>query len=82
MSDKITAFNQFKLDLYFVDGDTRTITLNNPKSTLSSSEISELNSFMQANNVVIGDRTGATFGKITKGRRVTGTKTSLDISIT
>lgn len=60
-----------KLNLAFVDGDTRTLTLKNPQPTIESSEISELNQYIQTNNLLIGDKTGATFGRIKDVSKVT-----------
>lgn len=64
----------------FVDGDTRTITLTNPKSTITESQIENLEAFMQANNIIIGDKAGATFGKITKATIREKTSTTLDLT--
>lgn len=64
----------------FVDGDTRTITLTNPKSTITESQIESLEAFMQANNIIIGDKAGATFGKITKATIREKTSTTLDLT--
>lgn len=68
-----------KIDNLFVDGDTRAITLKNPKDSISSAEITELNAFMQENNIIIGDKAEGTFGRITKVTRVT--KTTLNIGL-
>lgn len=64
----------------FVDGDTRTITLTNPKSNITESQITSLEAFMQANNIIIGDKAGGTFGKITKVTSRSKTSTTLDLS--
>lgn len=64
----------------FVDGDTRTITLTNPKSNITESQIESLEAFMQANNIIIGDKAGATFGKITKATIREKTSTTLDLT--
>lgn len=67
----ITNTEELKIDTYYVDGDSRMITLRNPKETIAESEIVSINNMIQANNLLIGDKTGATFGKITKVTRVT-----------
>lgn len=64
----------------FVDGDTRTITLTNPKSNIAESQITSLEAFMQANNIIIGDKAGGTFGKITKVTSRSKTSTTLDLT--
>ena len=80
MADTVKAETTLKIDTLFVDGDTRTITLKNPRSNLSGNDISELNAFMQANNIIIGDKAGATFGRIQKAATVQKNTISLDIS--
>lgn len=79
MADSVTTSYSLVIDNIFVDGDTRAITLKNPKEEITSSEITALNAYMQTNNIIIGDKTGATFGKITKVTKRTVTKHALDI---
>ena len=74
-----TAYN-LVIETVFVDGDTRTLTIKNPRSDISQSEISDLNSYMQENNILIGDKDGSTFGRIKKVTRRISTTTYLDIS--
>lgn len=62
-----------KIDALFMDGDTRTITLKNPKSTISATDIADLNTFMFEKNAIIGDKESSSFAKITKATRVTTT---------
>ena len=80
MADTVEQFSNLKIEMKFVDGDTRTQTLKNPKETITTAEIAELNSFIQANNLLIGDKGGATFGKIARVTKSQGTKTRLDIN--
>lgn len=67
-----------RIDTMFVDGDTRAITLKSPKSTITEEEITELNTFIQANNLLIGDKNGATFGRISKVTRINTEKTLIE----
>lgn len=80
MADVQTSTTSLKIEGLFVDGDTRNITLKNPKPTISTSDITDLQNFMQANNVIIGDSYGGTFGRIEAVTRITETRTSLDLS--
>lgn len=80
MADTIKTSAELKIDNYFVDGDTRMITLKNPKAEITNSDIEELQSFLRANNVLIGDKVGGTFGKISSVTRVIQTRTAMDIS--
>lgn len=80
MADVQTNTQTLKIEGLFVDGDTRTITLKNPKSTITTSEILTLQTFMQANNVIIGDRYAGTFGRIESVTRVNEQRTAIDLS--
>lgn len=75
-----TTTTSLKVNSLFVDGDTRSFTLKNPKPSITTTEIMELQTFMQANNIIIGDKYGGTFGRIEEVRRITETKESLNFS--
>lgn len=63
----VTTLESFiKIDLYFVDGDTRMQTINNARSDVTASEIRELQTLIRQGNLLLGDKNGATFGKISK----------------
>lgn len=80
MADITTAQSVLKFEFMFVDGDTRTLNLKNPKNNITEQEIAELNAYIQANNLVIGDKGGATFGKIAKVTKRDESVTKLDIN--
>ena len=73
--DTSTSTNELKVEYMFVDEDTRIQKIKNPKESLSKSDIEELNAWLQANNVVVGDKNGATFARIRKATKVETTKT-------
>lgn len=80
MADVTKTSRSLIIENVFVDGDTRSVTLKNPRSDISESQITELNSFLQETNILIGDKDGATFGRIRKVTRRNSTTTYLDIS--
>lgn len=80
MADTRTITNQLKIENYFVDGDTRTITLKNPKTNIQQSQIATLEQFMHNTGIIVGDKTGATFGKITQVVLIQKTRIDLDIN--
>ena len=80
MADVVKTARNLIFETVFVDGDTRSITLKNPRSDISQSEITEFNTFLQENNMLIGDKDGATFGRIKKVTHRETTTTYLDIS--
>lgn len=62
----ITNEESLKIHCAFVDGDTRTITLKNPRSDLGNTDFQNLNSYIRDNNLLIGDKTGAIYAGIQK----------------
>lgn len=80
MADTIQSSQELKIENLFVDGDTRTITLKNPKSEITTAEITALNALMQSSQIIVGDKWGGTFGRITEVKRVTTKRQKLDIS--
>lgn len=79
MADIATQDSTLVFEFMFVDGDTRTQKFKNPKATIQADTIAELNAFIQANNLIVGDKGGATFGKIAKVTKRNEVITKLDI---
>lgn len=82
MADTTSQTREIKIETMFVDGDTRTFNVKDPRTDVSQSDIASLNAFMQENNILIGDRYGGRFGKITTATVVDKTTTTLDLSDT
>ena len=82
MADVTKISRSLIIENVFVDGDTRSVTLKNPRSNISESQITDLNSFLQDTNILIGDKNGSTFGRIKKVTRRDSTTTYLDIEET
>ena len=80
MADVTKTSRSLIIENVFVDGDTRSVTLKNPRSDITESQITDLNSFLQETNILIGDKDSATFGRIRKVTRRNSTTTYLDIS--
>lgn len=80
MADVITQKNQIQFEYAFVDGDTRLAYINNPKDSISSAEIEALNTYIRANNLIVGDKFGSTFAQINKATKITKVTTTLDIN--
>lgn len=80
MADVVKTETTLKIDNVFVDGDTRSFSLKNPRNNLTSNDITALNVFMQTNNIIIGDKAGGTFGKIKTATIIQKQNVTLDIS--
>lgn len=84
MADKTTTSNELKIENLFVDGDTRTITLKNPRAGISTADITALETLIlnsaEANSLLIGDKYGSDFKRIHTVRKVSKTTTEYDLS--
>lgn len=80
MADTTKTTEELKIETLFVDGDTRSFNVKNPKSEITSAQISSLNEYMQTNNILVGDKYGGRFGKILAATRVRKTQVNLDLS--
>lgn len=79
MSDSVSSGRELKIEAMFVDGDTRTFNIKEPKSNVDQADIANLNTYMQENNILVGDKYGGRFGKITTATTVDKTTTTLDL---
>lgn len=66
MADIVKTEKTAKFDLLFVDGDTRTLNIKNPKDGITTSQITAFQTFLQTSNALVGDKAEGTFGKIKK----------------
>lgn len=82
MADTTSTSNELKMEALFVDGDTRTFSVKNPKANIAQSDISALNNLMQANNILVGDKYGGRFGRLTYASKVNKTTVNLDLEAT
>ena len=77
--DTLKTSASLVIECVFNDGDTRTITLKNPRSDISSTDIENLDSFMIENHIIIGDRDSSDFRKIKKAAIRNTTTSYLDL---
>ena len=84
MADTTKTVNSLDIECLFMDGDTRTIKLQNPKATIETSEITALNTLIlnggNSTSLLIGDKTGADFYRIDTVTKVHTTTTTLDLN--
>lgn len=84
MADTIKTAYTLDIECLFMDGDTRTIKLQNPKSTIETSEITALNTMILnggvSTSLLIGDKTGADFYRINSVTKTSTTTATLDLS--
>lgn len=80
MADIVTTTETIQFEYQFVDGDTRKQNIKNPKAEITANEVEELNTFIRANNALIGDKYQATFAQINSAKRISKTTTDFDIN--
>lgn len=82
MSDTAKNSRTLTIEAGFKDGDTRSITLDNPitnTSTLTAS-IKALGTFVKNNNLLIGDKAGADFDRFNSAKVKQRTTVYLDLA--
>ena len=80
MADVIKTRGTLQLVAGFADGDDRTITLENPKITVTPSAINAAAAFAKANNLILGDKEAADFTRFKSAKKVATTTLYLDLS--
>ena len=80
MADVQTTINELKFEWAFADGDTRTFKIKNPRTGDLYNAIDELNTYILTNALLIGDKMSGAFTGIYRVKRVSQTKTALDIA--
>ena len=78
MADTTKTTKQLKLVAGFIDGDDRTISLDNPRDSITAADISAMDSI--AAGVIFGDKAGATFKEWKSAAVIDTTVTTLDIA--
>lgn len=78
MADIVSTKKTLQLVAEFIDGDTRTITLENPKASLTAADIDATTSLMLQG--LIGDKTGAHFYRWKTAAVIDKNTIELDIS--
>ena len=79
-ADTITSSREGKLEVKFYDGDTRTITIDNPRNDLTAGQIKSVVAQMKNDQPIIGDKTGASLVGANKFEIYEKTETKLDLS--
>lgn len=79
MADKVTTSSELKLVAKFNDNDTRTITIDSPKDSLTAADINAVGTTIKNNNVILGDKGASAFNSFIEAKKVSLTRTTLDL---
>ena len=80
MADIITEKNTLHNVFDFVDGDTRTINLDNPNDSITTADVRAWADFAKTNKLLIGDKTGAALDDIKSSKVIKSRQTIVDLS--
>lgn len=79
MADSLKSSATAQFEFAFVDGDTRTFNLPNPKANITTEEVQDLNSYIRENNLIVGDKEGGTFAQINKITKIGKSVLTVDL---
>lgn len=79
MADTIKTASELKLNSYYADGDTRVITVDNPKDDITAAQINAAGTVAATTQVLLGDRGGAAFVRFQSAKKITTSRTELDL---
>ena len=81
MADTVKGTSALQLEFSFVDGDTRTVSIDHPNTSLNLGACAaSIGSYVKDHNILLGDKTGADSKGLKTARLVNQTTTKLDIS--
>ena len=80
MADKIINTNTLSILAEFVDGDNRTINLENPNTAINlAAQVVNLDNYLQTSQVIAGDKTGANFSGFKTAKLINKQVTKFDL---
>ena len=86
MADVVVTKSVLQNVVGFVDGDTRTITIDNPAASIASGDatakaaVQAWFDYAKTNNILIGDKAGAALEELQSSKVIDSTSTMLDLS--
>ena len=80
MADIVRQTSNLTLVLEFKDEDDRTITLDNPKASVTAANVLDVEDYLKTNDVFVGDKAGAEFRRIKSAKKVTNVSTIYDLT--
>ena len=80
MADTVKSSSELKMVYDFYDGDDRTMTLSNPRSDLTVTQIKAVGTLAATTHPIIGDKGGAACVGIKSAKTLQKTVTNLDLT--
>lgn len=81
MADKVSSTSTVSMVAEFSDGDTRTLTQNDPLTNQASlvAAINDFNTYCAANQIIIGDKASGSYVRIKEAKIINKTTTKYDL---
>ena len=80
MADKVTTTSTLQMVAEFVDGDDRTINLDNPNTAINlAAGVVNLGTYCKDNQVIIGDKADAAFKEFKSAKVIDKTVRKFDL---
>ena len=82
MADTTKTTRTASMVVEFSDGDTRTLTQNDPLTQTESlvAAINDFATYCQANNIIIGDKASGAFSRIREAKVINKTTVNYDLT--
>ena len=82
MADIVKTIRTDSMVAEFSDGDTRTLTQNDPLTQTESlvAAINDFATYCQANNIIIGDKASGAFSRIREAKVINKTTVNYDLT--
>lgn len=80
MADVIKSTSTLQIVAEFVDSDDRTLSLDDPKLDISAAQINSVAAYIKDNNLLIGDKEGASFARFKSAQKISQTTRYLDLT--
>ena len=80
MADTVKTSRELKTEFGFYDNDTRTVTLENPRTDLTAADIKAVATLAANTQPIIGDKGGARVVGINSAKIVEKTVVTLDLN--
>ena len=78
-ADTVTSATNLKVEWGFDDGDTRIFNLPEPRNDITDSDVAALNTWVAANQPIVGDKYGSSTTGINSAIKVDTTRTKIDL---
>ncbi len=79
-NDIVTTSIELKLELIFEDNDSRTITVQNPRSNVTKAEVEAVSQTLLDTQAFVGDKKGSPFSHVGSAYIISRTRRKLDLS--